>query len=302
MVTTAAAVDWVTVGTEVEALQLEYSWIKEFDPRFNVRYRDDKSYPFLAVTLDEEYPAAAGDARRQAQGRALLRAVLARLGHPRDARPAAAGLPGAHLLRRACSSGPARSAGRACSATSASARRRASAGSAPRSTGRSSTTSATSWPAAPTRWSSRLEREMHAGLRAARVRAGGPAARRHRRAAPGDGEADRRARRRHRRRRGRLRRGPAGGRGAGLPRPRRPGPRPARLGGGEGRGPDHRRPGAPLLHPGVRRRAGRGRRARASCWCPRCPPDADALADWLSRAPRQPGQRCGCRSAATRRR
>ncbi|GIE75872.1 UvrABC system protein C [Actinoplanes philippinensis] len=56
MVTTAASVDWVTVGTEVEALQLEFSWIKEFDPRFNVKYRDDKSYPFLAVTLDEEFP------------------------------------------------------------------------------------------------------------------------------------------------------------------------------------------------------------------------------------------------------
>jgi excinuclease ABC subunit C len=56
MVTTAASVDWVTVGSEVEALQLEYLWIKEYDPRFNVRYRDDKSYPYLAVTLDEEYP------------------------------------------------------------------------------------------------------------------------------------------------------------------------------------------------------------------------------------------------------
>jgi excinuclease ABC subunit C len=44
------------VGTEVEALQLEYNWIKEFDPRFNVRYRDDKSYPVLAVTLNEEFP------------------------------------------------------------------------------------------------------------------------------------------------------------------------------------------------------------------------------------------------------
>ncbi|HZE64994.1 MAG TPA: excinuclease ABC subunit UvrC, partial [Sporichthyaceae bacterium] len=56
MVTTAAKVDWTVVSTEVEALQLEYSWIKEYDPRFNVRYRDDKSYPSLAVTLDEEYP------------------------------------------------------------------------------------------------------------------------------------------------------------------------------------------------------------------------------------------------------
>jgi excinuclease ABC subunit C len=56
MVTTAASVDWTVVRTEVEALQLEYSWIKEFDPRFNVRYRDDKSYPSLAVTLYEDYP------------------------------------------------------------------------------------------------------------------------------------------------------------------------------------------------------------------------------------------------------
>ena len=56
MVTTAASVEWTVVETEVEALQLEYSWIKEFDPRFNVRYRDDKSYPWLAVTVNEEFP------------------------------------------------------------------------------------------------------------------------------------------------------------------------------------------------------------------------------------------------------
>lgn len=56
MVLTACRVEWVTVATEVEALTLEYSWIKEFDPRFNVMYRDDKSYPYLAVTLASEYP------------------------------------------------------------------------------------------------------------------------------------------------------------------------------------------------------------------------------------------------------
>jgi len=56
MLTTAAGVDWTVVSTEVEAFQLEYSWIKEFDPRFNIRYRDDKSYPYLAVTMSEEYP------------------------------------------------------------------------------------------------------------------------------------------------------------------------------------------------------------------------------------------------------
>lgn len=56
MVTTAASVDWTVVTTEVEALQLEYTWIKEFDPRFNVKYRDDKSYPWLAVTVGEEVP------------------------------------------------------------------------------------------------------------------------------------------------------------------------------------------------------------------------------------------------------
>ncbi|MEX0428897.1 excinuclease ABC subunit UvrC [Nocardioides sp. DS6] len=56
MVTTAASVEWTVVNSEVEALALEYSWIKEFDPRFNVKYRDDKSYPWLAVTVGEEFP------------------------------------------------------------------------------------------------------------------------------------------------------------------------------------------------------------------------------------------------------
>ena len=56
MVTTAASVEWTVVASDVDSLQLEYMWIKEFDPPFNVRYRDDKSYPFLAVTLADEAP------------------------------------------------------------------------------------------------------------------------------------------------------------------------------------------------------------------------------------------------------
>jgi excinuclease ABC subunit C len=56
MVTTAASVEWTVVPTDVDSLQLEYMWIKEFDPPFNVRYRDDKSYPFMAVTLADEAP------------------------------------------------------------------------------------------------------------------------------------------------------------------------------------------------------------------------------------------------------
>jgi excinuclease ABC subunit C len=58
MVNTARSVEWTVVGTEVEALQLEWTWIKEYDPRFNVMFRDDKSYPWLAVTVGEEFPRA----------------------------------------------------------------------------------------------------------------------------------------------------------------------------------------------------------------------------------------------------
>lgn len=56
MVTTAASVEWTVVPTDVDSLQLEYMWIKEFDPPFNVRYKDDKSYPFMAITLADEAP------------------------------------------------------------------------------------------------------------------------------------------------------------------------------------------------------------------------------------------------------
>lgn len=58
MVTAATSVEWIEVRNEVEALMLEYSLIKQHRPRFNVRLRDDKSYPFLAITLDEQWPRA----------------------------------------------------------------------------------------------------------------------------------------------------------------------------------------------------------------------------------------------------
>ncbi len=147
MVTTAASVEWTVVSTEVEALQLEYSWIKEYDPRFNVKYRDDKSYPYLAVTMNEEFPR-----------------VQVMRGHKRK------GVryfgPYAHawairdtvdlLLRvfpvRTCSAGVFKNAARTgrpcllgyidkCSAP-------ASAGSPPRTTANWPRSSATSWPAA----------------------------------------------------------------------------------------------------------------------------------------------------------
>ncbi|MEX2254644.1 MAG: GIY-YIG nuclease family protein, partial [Acidimicrobiia bacterium] len=58
MVAASDTVEWIEVRNEVEALFLEYNLIKRHRPRFNIRYKDDKSYPYLAVTLDEEWPRA----------------------------------------------------------------------------------------------------------------------------------------------------------------------------------------------------------------------------------------------------
>jgi excinuclease ABC subunit C len=148
MVTTAASVEWTVVQTEVEALQLEYSWIKEYDPRFNVKYRDDKSYPSLAVTLHEDFPRLQVMRGPKKKGVRYfgpyahawaIRETLDLLLRVFPARPAPT----------ASSRGGAGRPARACSATSTSARRPASARSTRPSTGRSSTTSATSWPASP---------------------------------------------------------------------------------------------------------------------------------------------------------
>ncbi len=68
MVTTASSVEWTVVPTDVDSLQLEYMWIKEFDPPFNVRYKDDKSYPFMAITLGDEAPRVTVTRNRKIPG------------------------------------------------------------------------------------------------------------------------------------------------------------------------------------------------------------------------------------------
>ena len=177
MVATAESVEWTTVRNEVEALMLEFSLIKQHNPRFNVRLRDDKSYPFLAVTVDERVAAGVGDARPQAQGHPLLRSVRPRLRDPRHARSAAAQLPDPHVqpgevqpARAARPSVPAVPHREVRRAVRRRDRRDAVPPAGRRAVRRSST-------ATPTTSSSASRREMRAAASDARVRAGGAAAR-----------------------------------------------------------------------------------------------------------------------------
>lgn len=68
MVTTAAKVEWTVVKTDIDSLQLEYTWIQEYSPPFNVRYKDDKSYPYMAVTLADEAPRVIVTRNRRIRG------------------------------------------------------------------------------------------------------------------------------------------------------------------------------------------------------------------------------------------
>ncbi len=256
MVTTAAAVEWTVVTTEVEALQLEYNWIKEFDPRFNVRYRDDKSYPSLAVTLNEEFPRL--QVMRGAKKKGVryfgpyahawaIRETLDLLLRVFPARTCSSGVfKRAGQVGRPCLLGyigkcSAPCVGRVDAADAPGDRRRLlrlhgrADGSLPAPAGEGD-----------------AGRGRQPGLRASR-----PAARRHQGARARRREAGGRAGRRHRRRCRRVRRGPARGRRPGLLRPRRPGARAAWLGGRQGRGRHHRRPGRGLPPAGLRRRDGR---------------------------------------------
>ena len=100
MVTSAASVEWTVVASDVDSLQLEYMWIKEFDPPFNVRYRDDKSYPFMAITLADEAPRVIVDPQPAHPGCEVLRPVSEGVGGPRHDRPDDQGLPDPHVQRR----------------------------------------------------------------------------------------------------------------------------------------------------------------------------------------------------------
>lgn len=68
MVHEAVRIDWTIVNTEIEALQLEFSWIKQFSPPYNVQFRDDKSYPYLALSLKDEYPRVFITRKQKRQG------------------------------------------------------------------------------------------------------------------------------------------------------------------------------------------------------------------------------------------
>jgi excinuclease ABC subunit C len=68
MVQSAADVNWTIVKTEFEALQLEFTWIKEFNPPFNVRFKDDKSYPYLAITMSDAVPRVFITRNREIKG------------------------------------------------------------------------------------------------------------------------------------------------------------------------------------------------------------------------------------------
>ena len=193
MVTTAGSVEWTVVGTEVEALQLEYNWIKEFDPRFNIRYRDDKSYPVLAVTLNEEYPRLfvyRGPRRKGVRYFGpyshawAIRETLDLLTRVFPARTCSGGVFKRHnQIGRPCLLGYIDKCSAPCvGRVSAEEHRQIVLDFCDFLAGKTD------------RLVRDMEQQMNAAAEAARLRAGRPAARRHRRTQAGAGEADRRVR------------------------------------------------------------------------------------------------------------
>ena len=100
MVQAAEGVEWIVAGGEVDALMLEYNLIQRHRPRFNIRYRDDKSYPYLALTVGGGVAARPGAPGGEAEECPLLRPVRARVGDPRHARCADSCVPRPHVHER----------------------------------------------------------------------------------------------------------------------------------------------------------------------------------------------------------
>ena len=151
MVAQADHVEWVVVDTEVDALILEHSLIQAHLPRYNVRLKDDKSYPWLAVTAERGVAPPGGRAGPQAQGRPLLRPLRPRRRHP--LRRSTCWCAASRSARARTPSSPATSGsgGPACSTTSTAARAPASARWTTRPTTATSTTSWGSSRATPSR-------------------------------------------------------------------------------------------------------------------------------------------------------
>ena len=282
MVHAASSVEWTVVGSELESLQLEYTWIKEFKPRFNVMFRDDKTYPYLAVTMGEKYPRVQVMRGERRKGTRYFGPYTA--GAIRETMDT--------LLRvfpvRSCSAGRAEARRGQRPALPAGLHRQVlgalrRAGSPPEDHRALAEDFCAFMGGEAKPFINRLEKEMAAAVaeldyeRAARLRDDivGPA--------EGLRAQRRGAGRGHGRRRLRPARGRARGRRPGLPRPRRPDPRPARLGGGKGRGLHHPGPGRTPAPAGLRR-GSRDRRAGCPgrCWCPRNPATPRNSPQWLS--------------------
>ncbi len=177
MVEQADHVEWVVVDRESEALLLEHNLIQQHQPRYNVRLKDDKSYPWLAVTVSDEWPRPAVVRGRKRTGGALLRPLPQRGRHPHTRSTCCSDRFRCGRARTPSSGGTSASDGPACCTTSSGARARAWAWSTTPSTTRWSTTSSTSCPGTRAASSGSWSAEMRAASARPRVRAGVGAAR-----------------------------------------------------------------------------------------------------------------------------
>ena len=298
MVATAESVEWIEVRNEVEALMLEYSLIKQHQPAVQRPAARRQELPVPGRDRRRGVAAGAGDARPQAQGHPLLRAVRPRLRDPRHARPAAAQLPDPHVQPGKFNQHE--RLGRPCLLFHIEKCSGPCVGEIDEMPYRQLVDELCDFLDGDTDdIVKRLETEMHDGGRRARVRAGGPPAR------PAASRCARRSRSSRWSadrsedidvigiaddeleaavqvfyvRKGRVR-------------------RPQGLHPRQGRGPHARRPDRPHPRGDVRRRAARSA-CPSRCSCPCEPDDLGTYEEWLTHAARARGCRSGCRSAAT---